>query len=136
MRSPSGAAPASASGSSAPATGSAIFVDGRLAGEINLSAVQRGPFQSAYVGYWIDEEHAGNGYVPEALVVLARFAFEELRLHRMQIAIIPRNKAEPPGRREARPPRGGRGRALPRDQRRVGGPRPLRDDRRGVGRAS
>jgi ribosomal-protein-alanine N-acetyltransferase len=31
--------------------------------------------------------------VPEALVVLARFAFEELALHRVQVAIIPRNKA-------------------------------------------
>jgi ribosomal-protein-alanine N-acetyltransferase len=73
--------------------GFGIFVDGAFAGEINLSSVQRGPFQSAYVGYWIDEAHAGRGYTPEALVVLARFAFEELRLHRIQIAIIPRNKA-------------------------------------------
>ncbi len=71
--------------------GFGIFVDGDLAGEINLSSVQRGPFQSAYVGYWIDEKHAGHGYVPEALVVLARFVFEDLNLHRMQIAIIPRN---------------------------------------------
>ena len=31
--------------------------------------------------------------MPEALVVLTRFAFEELGLHRLQIAIIPRNKA-------------------------------------------
>ncbi|MFN8041571.1 MAG: GNAT family protein [Acidimicrobiales bacterium] len=73
--------------------GFGIFVDGAFAGEINLSSVQRGPFQSAYVGYWIDERHAGNGYVPEAVVVLARFVFEELKLHRMQIAIIPRNAA-------------------------------------------
>ena len=49
--------------------GFGVFVAGRLAGEINLSSVQRGPFQSAYVGYWIDEAQAGNGYVPEALVV-------------------------------------------------------------------
>ncbi|MCB1250341.1 MAG: GNAT family protein [Acidimicrobiales bacterium] len=73
--------------------GFGIFVDGAFAGEINLSAIQRGPFQSAYVGYWIDERHAGHGYVPEALVVLARYAFEELQLHRIQIAIIPRNQA-------------------------------------------
>lgn len=73
--------------------GFGIFVDGAFAGEINLSSVQRGPFQSAYVGYWIDERHAGHGYVPEAVVVLARFVFEELKLHRMQIAIIPRNAA-------------------------------------------
>lgn len=73
--------------------GFGVFVDGVLVGEINLSAVQRGPFQSAYVGYWIAEANAGHGYVPEALVVLARFAFEELHLHRVQVAIIPRNKA-------------------------------------------
>lgn len=71
--------------------GYGIFVDGHFAGEINLSTVQRGPFQSAYVGYWIDIAQAGNGYTPEALVVLTRYAFEELFLHRVQIAIIPRN---------------------------------------------
>lgn len=60
-------------------------------GEINLSSVQRGPFQSAYVGYWIDEAQAGHGYMPEALVILARFAFEQVHLHRIQISIIPRN---------------------------------------------
>ena len=73
--------------------GFGLFVDGEFAGEINLSAVQRGPFQSAYVGYWIDEKHAGQGYMPEALVVLAQFAFDELHLHRIQISIIPRNQA-------------------------------------------
>ena len=64
----------------------------QFAGEINLSSVQRGPFQSAYVGYWIDQTHAGHGYMPEALVALARFAFEHVRLHRVQISIIPRNQ--------------------------------------------
>ena len=63
----------------------------RFAGEINLSSVQRGPFQSAYVGYWIDQALAGHGYMPEALVVVARFAFDHVRLHRIQISIIPRN---------------------------------------------
>ena len=75
------------------AYGFGIFVEGQFAGEINLSSIQRGPFQSAYVGYWIDEAVAGHGYTPEALVVLARFAFDDLRLHRIQIAIIPRNTA-------------------------------------------
>lgn len=73
--------------------GYGIFVDGRFAGEINLSIVQRGPFQSAYVGYWIDEAQAGKGHVPEALVCLCRAAFEDLHLHRVQISIIPRNTA-------------------------------------------
>jgi len=73
--------------------GFGIFVSGRFAGEINLSGVQRGPFQNAYVGYWIDEAQAGRGHVPESLVVVARFAFEDLALHRLQVAIIPRNRA-------------------------------------------
>lgn len=73
--------------------GFGIFVGDRLAGEINISSIQRGPFQNAYVGYWIDEELAGNGYVPEATVVTLRFGFEDLGLHRLQISIIPRNTA-------------------------------------------
>jgi [ribosomal protein S5]-alanine N-acetyltransferase len=73
--------------------GFGVFAEGEFAGEMNLSSIQRGPFQNAYVGYWIDEAKAGRGYTPEALVVVARFAFEELALHRLQIAIVPRNKA-------------------------------------------
>ncbi len=65
----------------------------RFAGEINLSGVQRGPFQNAYVGYWTDKGESGCGYMPEALVVACRFAFEDLGLHRLQVAIIPRNRA-------------------------------------------
>ena len=75
------------------AYGLGIFVDGDFAGEMNLSSIQRGAFQSCYVGYWIDEARAGHGYTPEALVVALRFAFEELHLHRVQVAIVPRNKA-------------------------------------------
>ena len=73
--------------------GFGIFVDGRLAGEITLSSIQRGPFQNAFVGYWVDRDLAGRGIVPEAVVVVLRFAFEELGLHRVEIAIVPRNRA-------------------------------------------
>ena len=71
--------------------GFGIFVDNQFAGEININSVQRGSFQNAYIGYWIDEARAGNSYVPESVVVVARFGFDDLRLHRLQIAIIPRN---------------------------------------------
>lgn len=73
--------------------GFGIFVAGRFAGELTLSSIQRGPFQSAFIGYWIDEAQAGNGYVPEAVVCCMRFAFTELGLHRIEIDIIPRNAA-------------------------------------------
>ena len=71
--------------------GFGIFTDGQLAGEINLNSIQRGSFQNAYVGYWIDHHHAGRGLMPESLVTLMRFAFEDLGLHRVQVSIIPRN---------------------------------------------
>ena len=73
--------------------GFGIFAEDRFCGEINVNGVQRGPFQSAYVGYWVDQACAGRGYCPESVVVLARHCFEELALHRLQIAIIPRNGA-------------------------------------------
>jgi ribosomal-protein-alanine N-acetyltransferase len=73
--------------------GFGIFVDGRLVGEITLSSIQRGPFQNAYVGYWVARDQAGQGIAPEATVVVLRFAFEELGLHRVEIAIVPRNRA-------------------------------------------
>ncbi len=72
--------------------GFGIFLEGRFCGEINLSGIQRGPFQNGYVGYWIAQTCAGNGYTPEAVVTLFQFAFEELHLHRLQVAIIPRNE--------------------------------------------
>lgn len=65
----------------------------RFAGEVTLGSVQRGPFQSASVGYWIDEACAGHGYVPEGVALLMRHAFDDLHLHRLEAAIVPRNGA-------------------------------------------
>lgn len=69
-----------------------FLADGTFVGEINLAGVQRGPFQSAHVGYWIDRAHAGQGLVPEALVLVMRQAFEILGLHRLEVVIVPRNE--------------------------------------------
>ena len=76
------------------AYGFGLFVhDGSLIGEVSLGSVQRGPFQSAFVGYWIDALHAGQGLVPEAVAVILRYGFDDLRLHRIEAAIVPRNHA-------------------------------------------
>ena len=81
------------------AYGFGLFLhDGRFAGEVSLGSVQRGPFQMGYIGYWIDEDCGGNEYVPEGVVLLIRYAFESLRLHRLEAAIVPRNA---PSRRVA-----------------------------------
>lgn len=71
--------------------GFGIFVNGALAGEINLSSIRRGPLQSGDVGYWIDKDQAGKSFMSEAVAGMLRFAFEDLRLHRLEIDIIPRN---------------------------------------------
>jgi ribosomal-protein-alanine N-acetyltransferase len=68
-----------------------VFVDGVFAGELNINNVIRGALQSATLGYWIDQRLAGQGYIPEAVVTVFRFAFEELMLHRLEICIVPRN---------------------------------------------
>ena len=60
-------------------------------GEININNVVRGAFQSGHVGYWIDERHAGRGFIPEGLVGVFGHAFDRAGLHRLQISIIPRN---------------------------------------------
>ena len=75
------------------AYGYGIFLKkgGDLIGEVSLGSVQRGPFQSANVGYWIDQAHAGHGFMPEAVAVVLQYAFEQLSLHRVEAAIVPRN---------------------------------------------
>jgi len=70
-----------------------LRADERFAGEVSLGTVHRGPFQSASVGYWVDRRQAGNGYAPEGVALILRYAFEELRLHRVEAAIVPRNMA-------------------------------------------
>lgn len=68
-----------------------LFIDRQVAGEVNLNNVIRGAMQSGTVGYWIDQRHAGNAYVAEAVVVVLQFAFEQLELHRLEVCIVPRN---------------------------------------------
>ncbi len=70
-----------------------VFLGETFLGEANLSGIQRGAMQSGSVGYWIDETAAGNSYVPEACALIFQYAFEQLKLHRIQISIVPRNGA-------------------------------------------
>jgi hypothetical protein len=115
--------------------GFGIFVEGRLAGEITLSSIQRGPFQNAFVGYWVDRAMAGQGLAPEATVAVLRFAFEELACTGSRWPSSP--ATGPAGgwsRSSSCAKRGGS--ALPRDRRAVGGPRPLRHHLRGVDAAA
>lgn len=63
----------------------------RLMGGITLGNIRHGVAQSGHIGYWIGEPYAGKGYMLEALNLLVTFAFDTLRLHRIEAACIPSN---------------------------------------------
>lgn len=60
-------------------------------GKIALNGVMRGAMHGAYLGYWMDVDHQGKGYVTEAIGAVLDFAFGAASLHRVQAAIMPRN---------------------------------------------
>jgi [ribosomal protein S5]-alanine N-acetyltransferase len=64
---------------------------GALIGRLRLTNIVRGAFQNAYLGYWLDEAHAGGGRMTEAVGVAVGHAFATLRLHRVQAATLPHN---------------------------------------------
>jgi ribosomal-protein-alanine N-acetyltransferase len=66
---------------------------GALLGRMTISQVVRGPMQSANLGYWIDQDHQGDGLTTEAAREALRFAFGPLRLHRIQAGTLPHNEA-------------------------------------------
>lgn len=68
-----------------------VAADGSVVGRINLSNIVRGPFQSASVGYWLAEAAGGRGLASAAVGELARLAFGELGLHRLEAGTMPHN---------------------------------------------
>ena len=65
----------------------------RTIGSLSLSNIVRGAFQSCHIGYRIDENEQGQGYMTEALKKIVEVAFEDLNLHRLEANIMPRNEA-------------------------------------------
>ena len=66
-------------------------VTGRLAGGITLGNIRHGVAQTGQIGYWMGVNHAGKGFMHEAVVLVVKFGFETLRLHRIEAACIPSN---------------------------------------------
>lgn len=64
---------------------------GKIAGAINLSQIFHGVFQNAYLGYYIGAEFAGKGLMSEAINLTLRFAFKNLKLHRVEANVQPHN---------------------------------------------
>ncbi|MGH7179037.1 MAG: GNAT family N-acetyltransferase [Tepidisphaeraceae bacterium] len=67
--------------------------DGAIVGLFNISEIVRGGFQSAYLGYYAMSHAARAGYMTEGLQLALRFAFREMKLHRLEANIQPGNDA-------------------------------------------
>lgn len=63
----------------------------KIAGAINLSQIVRGNFKNAYLGYYLAEEFTRKGYMTEAVELILRFAFRDLKLHRVEANVQPDN---------------------------------------------
>ena len=101
--------------------------DGAIIGFFNLSQIVRRGFQNAYLGYAVGKPYAGQGYMRDGLELVLRYAFMNLRLHRVEANIQPSNSRS----LVARPGRGlsprGLLAALPEDRRPLARPRALGD---------
>ena len=65
---------------------------GAIAGLVNINSIIRGRFQSGSLGYAAFAPTAGHGYMTEGLGLVLRYAFGELRLHRLEANIQPGNR--------------------------------------------
>jgi ribosomal-protein-serine acetyltransferase len=68
-----------------------LWDHGTLSGFIGLFGIDPS-FQSAEIGYWVDKRAEGRGLITRASRVMLRYAFEELKLHRVELRCAATNK--------------------------------------------
>ncbi len=70
-----------------------IEVDGEIAGQLNVANVLYGSVSNAVIGYWVSPAVAGRGVAPTAVALVTDYLFNQVGLHRVEIAIRPENVA-------------------------------------------
>ncbi len=63
----------------------------KVIGEVILSEVVRENLQSCWIGYFLDKAHNRKGYMTEAVKLVVNYAFQELKLHRIEAGVMPFN---------------------------------------------
>ena len=63
-----------------------------IIGRCTFSGIARGPFQAAFLGYGLAEQHVGHGFMFEALQATLTYAFQSLHLHRVMANYVPTNE--------------------------------------------
>ncbi|MDU4938089.1 MAG: GNAT family protein [Clostridium sp.] len=69
-----------------------IFKDDYLIGKLKLSNIVYGIFKSGILGYSIDKDEQGKGYMKEAVNLVVNYAFEDLDLHRVEASALVDNE--------------------------------------------
>lgn len=65
--------------------------DGALVGGVTLSNIRRGVAETGTLGYWIGQPYVRCGYGSAAVRAMCAFAFDRLKLHRLEAACLPSN---------------------------------------------
>lgn len=68
-----------------------IFKDNKLIGKVKISNIVGGIFKNGIIGYSIDKEEQGRGYMKKAVKMALEYAFKELRLHRIEASALVEN---------------------------------------------
>ena len=62
-----------------------------IIGRISFFNIAYGGMMSCAVGYHLDKDHTGQGYMTEALEAACSFMFKEYKMHRIEAFILPEN---------------------------------------------
>ena len=71
--------------------GFAIDIDGEIVGSVGIHKIAKS--HQAEIGYWLAEQHWGNGIMTEAVKLITKFSFNELKLKRVYAYAFSFNKA-------------------------------------------
>ena len=63
-----------------------------IAGRVSFFNLAYGGMMSCAVGYHLDKDHTGKGYMTEALEAATSFMFNEYKMHRIEAFILPENQ--------------------------------------------
>lgn len=65
-----------------------IFKNDKFIGKMKLSSIVYGVFKSGILGYSIDKDEQGKGYMKEAVKLFLDYAFNECELHRIEASAL------------------------------------------------
>lgn len=70
----------------------AVYVDGKLVGQVTIGDIALGASHSGNLGYWVAEEYSGRGVITTAVALVLDLCLGAPHLHRVEINIRPENK--------------------------------------------